>query len=139
MKSKHCICGEKIANSIFNSYRICDTIPHKSTIAALCYRSAIAKQLASWHNRLRSCLFSIIIIHPMGVFVNRNSESFTICTKLLCFQQFRAFFCFTCFSSLSCKRCTCFYREYCKIQRQFSEQQRLSDNACKDEAVFYHL
>lgn len=43
MKSKHCICGEKIANSIFNSYRICDTIPHKSTIAALCYRSAIAK------------------------------------------------------------------------------------------------
>ena len=33
MKSKHCICGEKIAHSIY-SYPIDDTIPHKSTIAA---------------------------------------------------------------------------------------------------------
>ncbi len=34
MKSKHCICGKKIAHSIFYSYHLDDTIPHKSTIAA---------------------------------------------------------------------------------------------------------
>ena len=34
MKSKHCIYGKKIAHSVFCSYHIDDTIPHKSTIAA---------------------------------------------------------------------------------------------------------
>lgn len=43
MKSKHCTYGKKIAYSIFCSYHLDDTIAYKSTIAALCYRSAIAK------------------------------------------------------------------------------------------------
>ena len=36
MKSKHCTYGKKATCSDFCSYRLNDTIPHKSTIAALC-------------------------------------------------------------------------------------------------------
>ena len=34
MKSKHCTYGKKATYSDFCSYRLNDTIPHKSTIAA---------------------------------------------------------------------------------------------------------
>ena len=138
MKSKHCICGEKIAYSIFNSYRICDTVSHKSTIAALCYRSAIAKQLTSWHNRLRSCLFSIIIIYSNSDFVNRNSESFKICTKLFDFRQLCTFF-NSYFSSSSYIHYIGFCIGCCKIQHWDGLRYIPLDNVCKDEADFSHL
>ncbi len=44
MKSKHAATyGEKAAHSGFYNSHLNDTVSHKSTIAALCYRSAIVK------------------------------------------------------------------------------------------------
>ena len=41
MKSKHCTYGKEIAFSDFGVYHFNDNVFHKSTIAALCNRSAI--------------------------------------------------------------------------------------------------
>ena len=43
MKSKRRTYGKKIALCSFGNYHFNVNIPHKSTIAALCYRSAIER------------------------------------------------------------------------------------------------
>ncbi len=61
MKSKHIANGKKVAICDFRGYHFIDNLLHKSRMTALAKVRSFRYDFVLRHNRLRSCLFLLLL------------------------------------------------------------------------------